>query len=223
MLKLLFYFSLVLIFLPSCKKNEETVDLHYDYFPLEEGTFVEYQVTHMRYNINKPDTLVYKLKTVIGDTLIDNEGRIARRFYRYIYDTVSESYVIKDLWTAIISESRAELVEENQRVIKLVFAPTADKEWNINAFNIFDEYLAYYEEIHDPKTINGFDFESTTKVIQEYVEPNLIQYKNKYEVYAKGVGLVEKNYIDIEFQNFDMSKPTGGDQIFYKVINYGKE
>lgn len=223
MLKSFFYFSILFIVLSSCKKNEETVELYYDYFPLEEGTFVEYQVTHMRYGINKPDTLTYKLKTVIGDTVIDNEGRVARRFYRYIFDTLTDTYKVQDLWTAIISENRAELVEENQRIIKMVFAPTAEKEWNINAFNTEAEYLAYYETIHEAYSFNGFDFDQTVKVVQEYVEPNLIQYKNKYEVYAKGIGLVEKNYIDIEFQNFNMSKPTGGEQIFYKVINYGKE
>jgi hypothetical protein len=221
--KLFGYFLFVFIFITSCKKNPETVDLHYDYFPLEKGAFVEYQVTHMRYGINKPDTTVYKLKTVVGDTVIDNEGRVASKFYRYVYDNLSGSYKIKDLWTAIINENRAELVEENQRVIKMVFAPTIEKEWNINAFNTFDEYLAYYENIHSKYVFNGFSFNETVRVIQEYVKPNLIEYKNKYEVYAKGIGMIEKKFIDIKFNNFDTLKPTGGEQIFFKVINYGKE
>lgn len=223
MKKSFFFLSLLLIAISSCKKNKETVELYYDYFPLEEGTFVEYQVTHMRYGITKPDTLSYKLKTVIGDTVIDNEGRVARKFYRYLFDTLTNSYKIKDLWTAIINENRAELVEENQRIIKLVFAPSATKEWDIHAFNTYEPLLAYYENIHEASTLNGLSFDETLKVVHEYVEPNLIQYKNKYEVYARGVGLIEKNYIDIEFQNFDFTNPTGGSQIFYKIINYGKE
>jgi len=223
MLKSSFYFFILLFILSSCKKNEETVELYYDYFPLEEGTFVEYQVTHIKYEINQKDTVIYKLKTVVGDTVIDNEGKIARKFFRYIYDTLANAYVVKDLWTAIISDSRAELVEENQRKIKLVFAPTSTKEWDINAFNTYEPLMAYYENIHSSYEFNGFNFDETVKVIHEYVEPNLIQYKNKYEVYARGVGMVEKHYIDIEFKNFEYYNPTGGEEIFYKIINYGKE
>ncbi len=221
-MKKLFCLFAVLFFLFSCKKNKDTVDLHYDYYPLEKGTFVEYEVTHMRYNIIK-DTITYRLKTVIGDTVIDNEGRIARKFYRYIYSDIYNEWKIKDLWTTIIDQNRAELVEENQRVIKMVFAPTKEKEWDINAFNIFSPFEAYYEDIHEPFTINGKSFDKTVKVVQEFAEPNLIQYKNKYEIYAKGVGLIEKTFIDIRYNNFDSSNPTSGEQLFYKLVNYGKE
>jgi len=177
----------------------------------------------MRYGGNKPETLYYKLKTVIGDTVIDNEGRVARRFYRYIFDTLTNSYKIKDLWTSIIDNYRAELVEENQRVIKMVFALSPEKEWNINAFNLGEENLAYYENIHEKYTLNGFIFNETVKVMHEYVEPEFRFYKNKYEVYAKGIGMIEKKYIDIEYENFDTLQPSSGEEIFYKIINYGKE
>jgi hypothetical protein len=220
-MKKLFYLFFISFVFISCKKNKDTVDLHYDYYPLEKGTFVEYEVTHMTYNINV-DTIKYRLKTVVGDTVIDNEGRIARKFYRYIYSNIYNEWKIKDLWTTIIDQHRAELVEENQRVIKMVFAPTKEKEWDINAFNVFKPFQAYYEDIHEPYSINGKSFDKTVKVVQEYSEPNLVEFKNKYEIYAKGVGMVEKTFIELKYV-FSTGIPSSGEQLFYKLVDYGKE
>ncbi|MBI2257274.1 MAG: hypothetical protein HYU67_00050 [Flavobacteriia bacterium] len=224
-MKKLIYLALFLFAIVSCKKENKEVDLHLDYFPLDEGRFWEYDVTHYRYSITDQnlDTINYTLKVKVGDTVIDNQGRVAHKIYRYIYDTLNNEYDLKDVWTAIINDYKAEMVEENQRMIKLVFAPTEEKEWDINAYNIWDPMNAMYENIHDSYTINGFTFEKTVKVLHEYQEANMINYINKYEIYAKGVGMVEKTYIDIEFDNFDVEKPTGGEKLFYKLTNYGVE
>ena len=213
-----------LLLLFSCKKDVDEVDFHHDYFPLEEGTFAEYMVTRIYHddvsNIHK--TTIYQLKTVVGDTIIDNEGRIARKFERYIYDTLLNEYKIQDVWTAIVDQERAELVEENQRVIKLVFAPTLSKEWDMNAFNSFDPVMLYYKNIHKPYTVNNIEF-PTTVTVEEDSTHNLIQYKRKYEVYAEGVGLIRKHYQDYSINNFDETSPIKGEEIFYVITNYGKE
>lgn len=224
----IFYAALIALSLFSCKKNDDTVDFHHEYFPLEEGTFVEYDVTEISHygTPTKSDTINYRLKTVVGDTVIDNSGRIARKFYRYIFDEITQAYKVKDLWTAIIDQERAELVEENQRLIKLVFAPTSSKEWDMNAFNSYDPAYAYYDvqnkKIHVPNTYGSLSFDSTLTVIEEDSVPTAISFKNKYEVYAKGVGLVKKCYQDLVV-NFDITKPISGTEIFYTVTNYGVE
>lgn len=208
----------------SCKKKDDTVNFHHEYFPLEKGVFVEYDVTYIRHDdiANLHDTTKYSLKTLIGDTIIDNEGRIARKFYRYIFNTILGEYTIQDLWTIIIDQERAELVEENQRRIKMVFAPTAYKEWDMNAFNIDDPIYLYYGDIHKPKSFNGLDFDSTI-VVEQDSTLNLIQYKRKYEVYGKTVGLLKKHFQDFSINNFDPTKPIKGEELFYIIKNYGKE
>lgn len=213
---------IVFIGLVSCKKNDTEVDLYHDYFPLEEGLFMEYDVTYINHN-PKSDTFEYRLKVVVGDTTIDNSGRIAHKIFRYIYDTLADSYKPKDLWTAIIFENRAELVEENKNMIKMVFAPTADKTWDVNAFNNYEPMFAKFENIHDSYSTNGFNFDQTVKVLLEYKEHNMIKYINNYEIYAKGVGLVEKHLINIDYEDFDSSDPTNGEELYYKLIKYGKE
>jgi hypothetical protein len=169
----------------------------------------------------KHDTNRYQLRTLIGDTVIDNEGRIARKFIRFKRPNSSSDWTQTDLWTTIITNNRAELVEENQRVIKLVFAPTISKEWNINAFNIYPETNAYYSNIHDSKTVGALTFDSTLVVEIADVGENLIKRVRKFEVYAKGVGLVRRYYKDISIMNFDTLNVTGGTESFYTCIGFG--
>ena len=220
----LFFAALLLLLAFSCKKNDNEVDFHHGYFPLEEGTFAEYTVTRIYHDhaSNVHDTTIYQMKTLVGDTVIDNEGRVARKFERYVYDELLEAYVIRDLWTAIIDQERAELVEENQRVIKLVFAPTLSKEWDMNAFNMREPVMLYYKKIHKPYQVGNEEF-PTTVIVEEDSSFNLIQYKRKYEVYAEGVGLIKKHYQDLEINNFDPATPLKGEEIFFNIINYGKE
>lgn len=209
----------------SCKKTKTTINFHEDYFPLEDNRFVEYDVTRISHDhvAGKHETTNYVLKTIIRDTVIDNSGRIAKKFYRYIFDNIFQEYKVKDLWTAIIDEYRAELVEENERIVKLVFAPTLGKEWDINAFNSKDPLLAYYENIHKPLTVNNYHFDSTVTVVQEKMDPNLVEYRRKIEVYAKNIGLVYKFYKDLTIKDFDTLQPQKGEELYYSIKNYGIE
>jgi hypothetical protein len=226
MIKRILYLSIVLCLLcVSCKKNEKEVDFHLAYYPMENGRFVEYEVTEIYHDENSGihDTSNYRLKTVIGDTIIDNSGRVARKIYRYIFNTQTNEYVVKDLWTGLIDQYRFELVEENQRLIKLVFSPTLNKEWDMNAFNSFDPIYAYYENLHKAVSFGQLDFDSTITVVEEIMEPNLIEYRRKTEVYAKNVGLVSKYYKDLTISDFDTLQVKRGTELYYTVIGFGVE
>lgn len=218
-------FSLILLSFSSCKKQAETPQFYYDYYDLTQGRYIEYDVMEIKHDVSlatKHDTMIYQLRTVIGDTIIDNEGRIARKYIRYKRPNASASWVLTDIWTTIISQNRAELVEENQRVIKLVFAPTLSKEWNPNSFNMFPEQSAFYRDIHDPYSIGSLDFDSTLFVIQEEMEePNLVVHKQQFEIYAKGIGLIRKYYKDLTIQNFDTLDVQYGNELFYTCTAYG--
>jgi hypothetical protein len=216
-------FSILLVL--SCKKESPAYDFHYDYFDLREGRFITYDVTEIRHDdgaVVAHDTMNYQLKTVIGDTIIDNEDRIARKYLRYKRNNSSENWVLSDVWTTIITDRRAELVEENQRMVKMVFAPTISKVWDLNAFNPNNELECYYRDIHEPALINGLSFDSILVVEQEDF-PSFVDYRRKYEVYANGVGLVYKYYKDLTIQNFDTLNVVFGDELFYKVTGYGFE
>jgi hypothetical protein len=190
--------SCLLVFLAtnSCKKDEP-YDMHYDYFPLNDGRYVIYSVheVFVDQQIQQKDTFDYFIKTLIGDTIIDNSGRIARKFERYFSSSASGPWTIHDIWTAIIDGGRAELVEENNRTIKLVFAPSEDDEWDMNAYNTLDQMNCYYSNINLPYTVNGTAFSTTVTVEQEDFS-SFIDSRRKYEVYAKEVGMIHKYFKD---------------------------
>jgi len=223
----IFIFSVVSLsafFFFGCKKNEG-VDFHTDYYPVKKGKYIIYQVQDIVIDdeVNQYDTTNVFIKAIIGDTFVDNEGRVANRYERWFGPTASGPWTLIDIWTTIVANNRAELVEENNRTIKLVFAPTEYKTWNANTYNTLEELDSYYTDIHVPYSIGGHSFDSTLTVLQQYVEPNLIQYKNKYERYAKGVGMIQKVYVDELHQNFDTLQVEKARKLYMNMVSYGQE
>jgi len=208
----------------SCKKDKnESIKMHYEYFGLLQGRFVTYNVTEIYHDIDaavQHDTINYQLKTWIGQEYIDNDGRTAREFVRFKRDSTNGIWLQSDLWTAIIENYKAELVEENQRLIKLVYAPILNKKWNMNTFNQNDELECEYTSVHQPYFLNSVQYDSTLTVDQESYY-TLVDCKRKFEVYSKNVGLIYKYYKDLRINNFDTLAVEKGTEIYYKCIGYG--
>ena len=206
----------------SCKKSEQP-NFHFEYFGLEQGRYVVYDVMEILHDkaLGKHETTYYQLKTYWGDTIIDNEGRIAREFLRYTRPDDSAPWVIKDVWTGIIDGIRAELIEENQRTVKLIFAPTLSKSWDANAYNMLGELDCYYRDIHRDTTINNSTFDSSLVVEQDDFI-SLIDTVRKFETYAKGVGLIHKYYKDNHYQ-FGSPEVVNGVEIYYTFKSTGFE
>lgn len=212
----------------SCKKdNSPDPKFHFDYYPLETGRFVVYDAMEIRHDVQaliQRDTNRFILKTVIGEQITDLEGDIAYKYYRYWKNTTTDTWELKDVWTTKLKNQRAELVEENQRIVKLVFAPTSDKVWNMNAFNADEKLNVRYnaESLHKEYTINNLSFDSTIQVNQQDFF-SLVDHRKKFEIYAKGVGLVYKFYKDNDILNFDTLNIRFGREIHYRVIDFGIE
>jgi response regulator RpfG family c-di-GMP phosphodiesterase len=209
----------------ACKQDKQTIKFGYGYFGLEEGNFVEYDVMEIFHDIAlnpAHDTVRYILKTVIGEQVEDNQGRMANKVFRFRFHPTSGALLDQRVWTAIIDGGRGEQTEENQRTIRLVFAVTNDKEWDINAYNTLDEQEAYYRDLNKEKTFNQFYFDST--VVVEYEDFfSLADYVRKYDTYANHVGLVQRSYKDLTISNFDTLNIKKGTEMHYSLRNYGKE
>ncbi len=222
----LFFFTTILLFTSSCKKQPAPAlisSCHYGYYPIKKGSFWIYQVTEIIHDENAAiphDTLSYQLKTEIGDTLIDNEGRIVNRFNRYTRSSSFSSWVISDVWTTVVSENRAELVEENIRRVVLRFPVKTATIWDPNQFNFLPPLQAYYEYIHKPFSLGTIQSDSTVHVISAK-ELTLVSYKNQYEVYAKQIGLVKKYYKDLQISNFDTLNISQGKELYFSLLEYG--
>lgn len=218
---LLFSFSLFAI-IAGCKQ-EEPPQFHFEYFGMEEGRFIIYDVTSIHHDgdVNVHDTTIYQLKAYWANEYIDNEGREGREYRLYRRDSITGPWVITDVWHGVYDGIRAELVEENQRIVKLVFAPTLSKEWDANAYNMYDTQECYYRDIHQDTVINGQNFDSTLVVEMENIG-NLIDRIRKYEMYAKHYGLVYKHIMNNTY-NIGSLVPRLGDEFYMKYNSSGFE
>ncbi|MCH2231996.1 MAG: hypothetical protein MK105_16795 [Crocinitomicaceae bacterium] len=224
--KSIFYiisFCLLTVFVLLACKKEPIPKFHYEYFGLEAGRYVIYDVMEIDHDqaLAKHDTTIYQLKTYWGQPYEDNLGRDAREFIRFRRDVTTDPWVLSDLWTGIIDGVRAELIEENQRVVKLVFAPSLSKVWDANAYSLDDEMECYYRDLHQDTTLNSHFLDSTL-VVEQANYFNLIDTVRKYEVYQKGVGLVYKHFVDNHYQ-FASDEVVNGKEVYFTFVETGIE
>jgi hypothetical protein len=216
-----YYLALLVLVLVSCKKEKPVVeDFGYEYFPNEIGYWVEYDVTEINHDITS-DTSIYQLREQISAFFFDQQGRKTQRVERFWRTSSADEWVIKDVWHANLTTRTAEKVEENIRFVKLNFPIRTTSKWDGNAFNTQREWLYEYDSLHAPRTISGLYLDSTIKVVQRD-NFNLVEYEKAYEIYAKHVGLVKKELIDLDINNFNPQNIVKGKELYQYMTNYGK-
>ncbi|MFN3916216.1 MAG: hypothetical protein ACK4K0_00625 [Flavobacteriales bacterium] len=215
------YLVLLVLTLISCKKEKPLVeDFGYDYYPNEIGYWVEYEVTEINHDISS-DTSNYLLREQISAFFFDQQGRKAQRVERFWRTSSADEWEIKDVWYANVTTRTAEKVEENVRFVKLNFPIRTTSTWDGNDFNTQREWLYGYDSLHIPRTISGIYLDSTIKVVQRN-NFNLVEYEKAYEIYAKHIGLVKKEFIDLDINNFNPQNITKGKELYQQMTNYGK-
>lgn len=201
----------------ACKKDavEKPLDMKYSYFPMDTGRWVEYTVDSIVWNDFYPesdsrhvDTFNFKIRESLDSYFIDIQGKQALKIVRYKKVNDTSAWFIKDVWFANLTNTTAEKVEENQRYIKLVFPLKDGSSWNGNEYNTMDAWAYECKSVDAPLVINGLSFDSAAVILQ-YDQTTLINRIYGKEVYAKNVGLVFKEYINVETNPSDMSVKNG--------------
>jgi len=218
----IFFLGILLILIISCKKNqkEPALDVGYEYYPINLGKFIVYQVDSIVFNdfTGTIDTFCYQIKEFIESDFIDNQGRKTQRIERYRRLNDTSLWNIQDVWYSNRTGSTAEKVEENIRFVKLVFPVKINQVWNGNQYNYLEPQTYSYKNLHQPYDISIMHFDSTVTVVQKE-ELNLILDDYIIEVYAKNTGMIYKKFRHLEKQ------PDGviikGLDLTYSVISFG--
>lgn len=226
------YFLFVLlsvVFSSGCNKeeNNDIPLIDYNYFPDDIGHWIIYEIEEIQ--IDAPsevyDTSRYQIKEIIASEFLDNSNRVTLRIERYIRENDTTSWEIKDVWYANLLTSSAQKVEENIRYVKLSFPVALHKSWDGNAYNTYDEQEYEITAIDTSETINDIFIDSVLTVTQRDWE-SLIDKYYSVEKYAKNIGIVYKNYINIELALTDTSLPIEdriitGSLYTQKITGYG--
>jgi hypothetical protein len=213
---LLFAFS-------SCKKDEviHSAGPSYQYAPTDTGRWILYDVDSTFYSLftTPPAThFNFQILERIDSTYLDNQARPTQRLERFRRDSVGAPWTeVISVWNATLTLSAYERVEENVRFVKLGFPISLNNQWDGNAYNSMD-YDAYsYEDVHIPYSLGTFSFDSAL-IVQRGQPTNAIEHKNGIEVFANHVGMIYKEYYDLDIQNF---QDTTGSKYFYRMSAYG--
>ena len=226
MKKIIPLFTLVILF-AACKKESEQLQITpiSDYAPLTVGKYVTYSLDSLVY-INFGSTeahRLYEVKYLTADSLTDLLGRKAFRIVRFIRTLPDGIFTPDNTFVAVNTGTNFEFTENNLRYLKLTQPIKNDKTWKGNsAIDVTSigtelQYLANwdytYSEVDQPKKVGIFNLANTITVnqIDESVnlpvipagQPNQTNIASRdfsKEIYAKGIGLVQRDFIHFEYQ-----------------------
>lgn len=194
--------------LGSCKKDEQpSYPALKDYFPLEVGKYVTYNLDSIVFYTNFGVSAVthsYQVKHVVDAQVTDALGRPAYRIIRYIRSYPTAPWVADNTFMAVNTGNTIEYTENNLRFIKLVDPIRQDYTWQGNKYidvtssssqvKYFDRWDYSYDSVNIRTQVGTLSIDSTIKV-SEIDNQTSIDRTYSTEKYAKGIGLVYRNFL----------------------------
>ena len=205
----------------ACKKTTDVLAVASvnEYYPLQVGKYITYNLDSTIFiNFGTAQAVVnYQVKHQIDALITDNLGRPAYRVIRYIRKTAANPWVPDNTFMAVPTDFAIEFIENNMRFLKLK-GPVRDAySWKGNSYidtyslnsnvKYLDDWDYTYDSVNIKQTIGTFTFDSTLKVAQRNEIIGNLRDPNSYseinfgaEKYAKGTGLVYRNFLHVEYQ-----------------------
>ena len=221
-------FVSLFLFVGCQSSTPEPITYGFDYFPLETGRYVIYDVEEQQYVVNAISVQrTYQLKEVVGSAYSDVTGQPAYRLMRYRRTTESQPWQADSIWSARIVNQEAIRTENGQDFVKLVFPINAVLIRNGNRRNVSapDEYEM--RNVGQAYSVSGKPFDETVTVVEQD-DSTLTGQDKRIDIYARQIGLIYKERTQLQFCT---ATPTciGYAQIdygirqVYRIRTYGKE
>jgi hypothetical protein len=195
------YFLMLLLLASACGKDEyKPGDIGLDYFPLRKGNYQIFNVSEVIYSeVKDPENRNYQLKVEIVDSFPNTEGIYTYVLSRTRRDNASQAWQDVDTWSARGNDRELVVNEGNTAFVKITFPVGKGNEWNGNKLNngVEDDYEM--ETVDEPAQIAGTTFEKTLRVVQENNEDLIVFQDKREEVYARGIGLVYKETVQLSY------------------------
>ncbi len=232
-------FAFIILLLVSCKKENTsfTTTSVNAYFPLGVGKLIIYDLDSTVFtNFNQTETVRhYQAQYKVQDSTTDNLGREGYTIYRYLRSDSTQNWTMDNVFTVFPTDNLVECIQDNLRFIKLAAPVDNGFSWKGNSYLAFDPYRSYvfanpafmedweytYEDVNKPLTVGTETFDSTVTVLEvadSTGDPKVpgTEYAEKtysIEKYAKGVGLIYKDFIHWEYQAIDHTYKGFGERL----------
>ena len=235
--KSIIYFFIIFL-LMACEKESAVFKTERikDYYPLKVGNYINYRLDSTVYLSlgTKKEVHSFLIQDKIDSLITDNLGRPSYKIKRTIRSS-TDTTKWKDLMSYLVTydSTRLELVQDNQRYLKMVEPISNGFNWKGNAYintaGISSlQYLAdwryTYENVRRSFTANGISYTETVTVNQRSDTSGNAADKKFYfeinhskEVYSKSIGLIFKEFLHEAWQPPNASSPGG----YYEANSYG--
>ena len=215
----------------ACPSTTEDFDLDfgYDYYPIDEGFFWEYQIDSVVYRdlgATRDSTTSFIIEEIVErfiDQTNDTIFRIERTFRNYLQSIG----IPVDQWATSRGESFMTRTEENLKFIKMIYPVEVDESWEGNAFidenttivvggemlELFIDFDYKVISINDQEEINGQVYTDVLTIQNaDNFDPELpSETQNKLnrrliiEKYARDIGLIYRRHLIVDTQCLDPS------------------
>ena len=212
---------LLFVFITSCKKESESLTLTSisELYPLAVGKTFTYRLDST-ITINFGAALAtrsYLAKDSIESTFFDAQNRKNFRIFRYLRDTLAtQPWKFTATYFATITENSVEFVDNNLRYVTLVNPVSENTFWKGNvyintilpsSYYFLDNWDYQYRNLNQSFATKKGIIQNTFTVLQQNTQIpasfNTAVYNEKsysVEVYAKGIGLIYKEFLHYTWQ-----------------------
>ena len=198
------------------------------YFPLEVGRYVIYAVEEQQFSLNAPPvSRTYQLKERIDQPYTDVTGQTAYRLFRYRRSTANQPWQTDSIWAVRRVNNEVIRTENGRDFVRLVLPVANQLSWDSNRYNQLgrDDYTI--RNAGQPYRVLDKAFDETVTVSNP-LDSTLISVKKRIDVYARQVGLVYAERVNLQFCT---ATPvcSGRNQIeygtkqIYRIQTYGTE
>lgn len=194
-----------------------------DYFPISMGEYRIYDVTETTY-VDKIETIdIYQLRETFYDS-IENGGELTYFMRVERRDTEEEPWESFENIAVMQNSRTLNYLEQNKTFVKMSYPVLENREWDGNAQNQDSEQLYHFEELSS----SDFTFENSDhiKVVISDLPANIVEQDERFEIYAQGVGLIERNLAEIRFclqGCSEVNERENGRILIQRLIEHGSE
>lgn len=207
MLRRLFGFIFLSVLLWGCDPMplpNITTRLGYQYVPIGEGRYWEYEIEDIRYPvIGDIDTTRFLVREEISKIFSSTVGDTIWQIDRYSKAQLSEDWRLDSLWLVRKTASQVIRTENNVPTVKMVFPVEEGKVWDGNAFNVKDSAGFFMEEVGRPLQIGDVVYKDALRVVQNNQRDTLIQQDFVFEIFAATIGMVLRESRQFRYCNDD--------------------
>ncbi len=215
--------------LAACTSSEVAPDptrLGHDYFPMKVGSYRIYDMDETNYALIGPEHRVYQLRERVMDSTIVSSDEIRYTLHRETREDSTQAWSLDSVWTARVDIHRAIVTENNVAFVKLVFPIENELEWDGNAYNA--RSIELYNFLNSPADTTLYDelYSELWTVVQRDDGENFLGRDDRYEIYARNVGLIVKSVHVWEYCQQDCSSENqivAGRDLTQVLIEYGED